>query len=712
DAIRNRYNTYGYLSRVVDAFKPSTRYYVVQEMDERGNVTKALNGNGVTSYRGYDPATGRLETLRGELSYGLGDVQDHTYTWNKIGNLIERTDQSGNKDLTETFGYDDLNRLETAEVTGRLREVQVYDSLGNIKAKLGHSYHYGNDPDTNKPHAVKSMNGVSYSYDSNGNMIANTANGKIGARTLKYTTFDKPYEITQRGHTVKFAYGPDRARYARIDIDENQNVTSTVYIGNVEKIQKPDGSQQIKRYLPGGAVITIERDNRGNETGRTTHYLYKDYLGSVDVITDAVGTVVQQMSFDAWGWRRNAVNWEELDPGSLRYFDSNLTTQGFTGHEMIDGVELIHMNGRIYDPLLGRFLQADPFIQAASNTQSYNRYSYGFNNPLNGTDPSGYLFGIDDVIAAFVIGAFIGEAGRQLDIPLLQAIGSAVSCIGGNVAVCGAAAFGSTLGYTHDFGMALQSGFFATMSAAAFSSVGVEFNGTPLEGGWAHIGAHAFTGGVMSVLQGGKFGHGFVSAGFTKAAKIIMPNNAEYLADTVRVVAAAVVGGTVSKVTGGKFANGAATAAFAQAFNGNGAIERRNAQKKQNMIKEDYLSWEEADQILRNNNDPDLIVAVRADLLVVQQTSNFYIDPNTGEVRAGGMVMGIPEYLVHGQVTIRDRGDGTYGIYQQQYNFEQRSVNNAYDVIRNIETFFGGIISSDGTPFWIQYDGNANVIKK
>jgi hypothetical protein len=48
------------------------------------------------------------------------------------------------------------------------------------------------------------------------------------------------------------------------------------------------------------------------------------------------------------------------------------------------------MNGRVYDPELGRFMSADPFVQAPYNSQSYNRYSYTFNNPLSYTDPSGY----------------------------------------------------------------------------------------------------------------------------------------------------------------------------------------------------------------------------------------------------------------------------------------------------------------------------------
>jgi RHS repeat-associated protein len=69
----------------------------------------------------------------------------------------------------------------------------------------------------------------------------------------------------------------------------------------------------------------------------------------------------------------------------------DLTPRGFTDHEMLDGLGLVHMNGRIYDPLLGRFLSADIVIQAPGNLQSYNRYSYVFNNPLTMTDPTGYV---------------------------------------------------------------------------------------------------------------------------------------------------------------------------------------------------------------------------------------------------------------------------------------------------------------------------------
>ncbi|MCG8465447.1 MAG: RHS repeat-associated core domain-containing protein, partial [Xanthomonadales bacterium] len=68
----------------------------------------------------------------------------------------------------------------------------------------------------------------------------------------------------------------------------------------------------------------------------------------------------------------------------------DLTTRGFTGHEHLNETDLIHMNGRVYDYNLGRFYSVDPFIQFPENSQSVNGYSYILNNPLSGTDPSGY----------------------------------------------------------------------------------------------------------------------------------------------------------------------------------------------------------------------------------------------------------------------------------------------------------------------------------
>jgi RHS repeat-associated protein len=97
-------------------------------------------------------------------------------------------------------------------------------------------------------------------------------------------------------------------------------------------------------------------------------------------------SLILEYSFDAWGRRRNPTDWSY----NLTNEPALFAGTGFTGHEHLPWFNLINMNGRLYDPLVGRMLSVDNFVQNKSSTQSHNRYSYCLNNPLKYTDPSGY----------------------------------------------------------------------------------------------------------------------------------------------------------------------------------------------------------------------------------------------------------------------------------------------------------------------------------
>ena len=71
---------------------------------------------------------------------------------------------------------------------------------------------------------------------------------------------------------------------------------------------------------------------------------------------------------------------------------------------MIPELGIVNMNGRLYDPVLGRFFSPDNYVQMPDNSQSFNRYSYCLNNPLKYTDPSGEYILIDDIFAAIIGG--------------------------------------------------------------------------------------------------------------------------------------------------------------------------------------------------------------------------------------------------------------------------------------------------------------------
>lgn len=139
-----------------------------------------------------------------------------------------------------------------------------------------------------------------------------------------------------------------------------------------------------------------------------TYVVYSDHLGSIEVLTDLNGNIVAEQSFDAWGRYRVPNNWDYYSKNTVNNLPDWLW-RGFTGHEHMEEFQLINMNGRLYDPYLGRMLSPDNYVQDATSTQAYNRYTYALNNPLKYTDPDG-----ESIIGAIIIGAMINATIQGL----------------------------------------------------------------------------------------------------------------------------------------------------------------------------------------------------------------------------------------------------------------------------------------------------------
>nr|WP_256096858.1 RHS repeat-associated core domain-containing protein [Pseudoalteromonas luteoviolacea] len=249
--------------------------------------------------------------------------------------------------------------------------------------------------------------------------------------------------------------------------------------------------------------------------------------------------------------------------------------RSYTGHEPValgDDNRILHMNGRIYDADTGRVMQADPVVQAPMNLQNYNAYSYVLNNPLSYTDPSGYLFkkllkASMKLTGDWYVHKFLNK------VPWLKSIVSVALNFIPSCQVWCTAVFTAQSNFvaTGSLNGALKAGAISALSAYAFSQIGDAFgaeSGFWETGGAAHIGAHALTGGVISELQGGKFGHGFLSAGLTKGAQVAGLVSMDNI--VIGTAQSMVVSGTISKLTGGKFANAAVTGAFQYLYNAKG----------------------------------------------------------------------------------------------------------------------------------------------
>ncbi len=377
---QNVYNAQGYLSQIKNVATNKV-YWKALTMNARGQLIEHVLGNNVTTSTAYDDSTGRVNGI----TSGNGNVQNLIYTFDSIGNLTERKDTKQN--INETFTYDNLNRLTSNTVTGSTNSTKniQYDIIGNITSKtdVGTYLYQKTNAGLNAVTKVTSSTGqvTNYTYDANGNMTSGDG------RTLTYSSFNKPLTIAKGGTTNTYAYDASRMRLSKNSV-KGTDTTNTLYLGkSYERVTISTSSTNVtehKHYIPanGTTIIYTSRTNNINDT----RYLHKDHIGSTDAITNEQGQVVERASFNAWGERRLS-NWTGSPSVIL-----SLTTRGFTGHEMDDGVGLINMNARMYDAKLGRFLQPDTYIQFPETTQGFNRYSYVNNNPLSYTDPTGNFF--------------------------------------------------------------------------------------------------------------------------------------------------------------------------------------------------------------------------------------------------------------------------------------------------------------------------------
>ena len=191
-----------------------------------------------------------------------------------------------------------------------------------------------------------------------------------------------------------FAYGPDGARHHRRSQWAGDGATrteDTYYAGAYEKTHRPDGSV-VERTRLGAAVHVRTTDAAGNRGEGAWEYLHRDHLGSVESVTDESGNELAAMAHDPYGDRRRPDWTGRLTASSTTALvdaQGRRASRGFTGHEHLDRTGLVHMNGRVYDPLLGRFLSPDPVVSGPGGSQGWNLYAYVGNNPLSRTDPTG-----------------------------------------------------------------------------------------------------------------------------------------------------------------------------------------------------------------------------------------------------------------------------------------------------------------------------------
>jgi RHS repeat-associated protein len=413
-SVKNVYTAHGYLWKLVSGANPNHVYWQVDNsqsgtdatgnvfesgMDTYGRVTDSIAGGSVTTHNGYDGTNQYLDTIHTSNGVGGSTVyQDLHYQWYAIGTLQSRsayvTSGGTTYNPSETFIYDVHNRLNSSTVTnGSGTQPAVtysYDSVGDITSRsdVG-TYAYGGP----HPHAVTSVSGTttsSYAYDADGNMFcrdaqASSCSGSGPTPDVSWNSDNLATSISDGTNTNSFAYAPDKHRYKQIAVTPSGTDT-TLYIGGLE-ILTSGGTTTYKYTLEayGRPVLLDELKSTGTTPGETKSALLTDHLGSIDTVMDVSTTTPQHQSFNTFGRHRDPTTWATMAANT-----QTLKKRGYTDHEHLDALGLVDANGRMLDPVVGRFLSVDPMYQSPTNSQSINPYSYVMNNPLSLVDPSGY----------------------------------------------------------------------------------------------------------------------------------------------------------------------------------------------------------------------------------------------------------------------------------------------------------------------------------
>jgi len=393
-AIKYIYSALGDLAEVRNNAS-NALYWQSNQRDALGRLTSQRFGNGLVTDQEFEPLSGRIKNIFAGSAKG---VQNLNYQFDLAGNLLSRKDTV--QGMSESFAFDSGGRLTDAQLSSPAvssHQAFAYDATGNVlsRSDLG-VYSYGSSL---HPHAVTSVAMAdggrrNYTYDAAGNVTRIQQVDSKGweipksSLVLTYTSFNGVRTVVDGSgeNSLGLAYGTNHERIMQQSAEgvrvyvHPDNAGSVLY----EKLVQPNGVVEHDYFITAeGQTVAIVKEKANT---LTPVYLHQDDLGSTAVVTDASGAVSERLSYDVFGKRRAANG--TPDPGNA--IQGTNTHRGYTFHEHADTFGLINMNGRFYDPAIGRFLAADPNVPYEDDPQSFNRYAYGRNSPLNNVDYSGF----------------------------------------------------------------------------------------------------------------------------------------------------------------------------------------------------------------------------------------------------------------------------------------------------------------------------------
>jgi RHS repeat-associated protein len=361
--------------RIAAVKKEGSDYYVGAMATDATNriqysahgAIKAMKlGNGLWEHTSFN---GRLQPIQ----IGLGSSSssstlrlDYAYgTSNNNGNVLSQQIVVGAVlDVTQTYEYDELNRLQKAEEklsgqtpTSQWKQSFSYDRFGNRKFDAGQTM-------------PASVLGASLDFSAASNRISSASYDYDSAGNVKQEPDGKSYTYDGENHQKSFTLGSVTTHY--------------VYDGDGRRVMKWDNTGAIVYVYDALGRLAAEYTTSAPQNNGIS-YLTSDHLGSTRVVSgkDGSNAIVKA--------RYDYLPFGEEVPSGLggRNYLSDNTRQKFTGHERDPETKLDFAQARYCSSATGRFMSPDPVAGSCWNPQSFNAYAYVWNNPLAFTDPHG-----------------------------------------------------------------------------------------------------------------------------------------------------------------------------------------------------------------------------------------------------------------------------------------------------------------------------------
>lgn len=382
--------SYGY----DDAARPdtvtsgATTYVSNFAYGSNGTVSSLSLGNGTAETFTYNT---RLQLTSHKLLKGTTVLQRYDYKYGRMDvatGALDATKNNGQvasidgyigaaKQWQQRFGYDSLGRLMTAaEYRGDNAQRSYlinydYDQFGN-------RYQYAaSNPASTNPLGYTAVEDADINKATNrfisGITYDNAGNVKVDN---KFTGRQYTYDANNRQKTVSVS-GATGTTY------------TSVYDGAGQRVATINNG--VTTYMVYDAMGKLVAEYGPSSKGSGgTQYVFSDRQGSVRVVTNQSGGVMSRQDYQPFGEELGAVEMRLNDP---YYGGANSVRQGYAGMEEDEGSGMNHTLWRKYDPSSGRWTSPDPYggSMTIADPQSFNRYSYVNNDPVNQVDPSGLM---------------------------------------------------------------------------------------------------------------------------------------------------------------------------------------------------------------------------------------------------------------------------------------------------------------------------------